>query len=204
MVLELLLVVGNASTNDTREIILLVSVNDQFSCIPVGVDFLAELLLNLLLLKGRVTDILDIFLDAEEISFKKLLECEGLRLVRDILASELDELLPMTVLNGLITEHLDEGQDDLHIVKALLELLVRGVLLGVRWQLEAVLQELLNAFLHAHNLTRDFEPGGLFPLGDRLGHFKVESVELVKLVELIAGLCEAWVGLVGQSEELLT
>ena len=188
VILKLLLVVSNATTNDAREIIRLVIVNDELGAIPIGVNFLTERLLNLLLLEGGVADILTIFLDGEKVSVEKLLQGEGLGLVRDLLASKLDELLPMAVLNGLVTEHLNERQDDLHIVKALLELLVGGVLLGVSGKLEAVFEELLNTLLHTIDLAGNIKPNDLLPLSDSLSDLKVESVKLIKLVELVLGL----------------
>ena len=109
----------------------------------------------------------------------------------------------MAVLDGLITEHLDERKHDLHIVKALLEFLVGGVLLGLRRQLQAVLEELLNTFLHTKDLARDLEPRGLLPLCDSLSDLEVESVEFVELFELALGLLEAGVRLVRKSEKLL-
>ena len=110
----------------------------------------------------------------------------------------------MAILDALITEHLDERKNDLHIIESLLELLVSRVLLGVRGELEAVLEELLNTFLHGSDFGSDLEPWGLFPLGDGLCNLQVKSVKLVKFVELILSLYEGRVLLVRESEELLT
>ena len=99
----------------------------------------------------------------------------------------------MAVLDGLITKHLDERKHDLHIVKALLKFLVSGILFGLRRQLQAVLEELLDTFLHTKDLARDLEPRGLLPLGDSLSDLEVESVEFVELFKLTLGLLEAGV-----------
>jgi len=55
----------------------------------------------------------------------------------------------MAFLDGSVSEHLDKRKNDLHIIEALLELLVSGVLLGVGRKTHAVFKELLNAFFHA-------------------------------------------------------
>ena len=68
----------------------------------------------------------------------------------------------------------------------------------------AVLQELLNAFLHAGDLLSDLNPWSLLPLVDGLSDLQVESVELVELCKLLLCLGQSWVLLVWQSEELLT
>jgi hypothetical protein len=201
---KLLLDIIDGATDGAREVEVLVGLDFELSVFPVSIDILTKLLLNLLLLESRVADILDVLLYREEVSIEQLLESECLGLVRDLFASEFNQLFPMAILDALITEHLDERKNDLHIIESLLKLLVSRVLLGVRGELKAVLEELLNTFLHGSDLGSDLKPWGFFPLGDSLSNLKVKSVKLIKLVELVLSLHKSRVLLVRKSEELLT
>ena len=51
VVLELLLVVSDSATNDAREVIVLIRVDGKLSGVPISINFLTKLLLNLLLLE---------------------------------------------------------------------------------------------------------------------------------------------------------
>ena len=204
VVFQLLLVFGNRATDCAREVVVLVRLNRELSSRPIFIDILTELLLDLHLLVGRVTDVLNIFLDGEQVSIEQVLQEESLRGVGNLLSGQLNELLPMALLDYSISEHVDEREHNLHVIKALLEFLVGGVLLGVRGQTHAILKELLNSVLHASDLIGNLEPWGILPLGDSLSDLQVEGVEFVEFVKLVLSLDERGVFLVGQGKQLLT
>lgn len=99
---------------------------------------------------------------------------------------------------------LHKRKNSLHIVESLLKLLVCGVLPGVRGKFLAVLEELVDALLHAEDLASDVHPGSLLPPCNRFSDLQVESIEFVQFVELILSLDKGGVAFVRQSEEILT
>ena len=203
VLLELFQVVLYGSTDDARVVVVLVSVDIKFSSFPVFIDFAKSLLL-FHLLDGRIRDILNILLDGEQVSIKKFLEFEGVGFPRHLFAGQLNKLRPMALFDGMISEHLNEGEDSLHIFKLLDKLLVGRVLFGIRWKSLTIRQESGNTVLHVLDLLSDLGPLSFLPLRDGLGNLKVKSVEFVKLVELILSLDKSGVALMRESKELLT
>lgn len=204
MLLKLFLVFVNTASDCAREIVVLVWPDVKFSHVPIGVNVFAKLLLNLHLLESGVADILNVFLDNEEVSLEQVLKKESLRRIGDFFASEIYELLPMALLDALVSEHFYKWKHDFHVVKALLELFIGWVLFAVGRQAQAVLLEQLNAVFHTDDFICNLQPGGLLPLGDRLSNLQIKCVKFVKLVQLILGLNEGGIALMWQSEQLLT
>jgi hypothetical protein len=152
---ELFLMFVNTATDCAREVVVLVWPNVKFSCIPIGVNIFAKLLLNLHLLESGVADVFDIFLDDEEVCLEQVLQEEGLRLIGNNFACELNKLLPMAILNTFVSKHLYKRKHDFHVVKALLKLFIGWVLFAVGRKAQAVFLERLDAVFHANNFVCD-------------------------------------------------
>jgi hypothetical protein len=108
VVFNFLLDIGNISTNGRWDTVD--SVNSEFTSIVMGDDIVSELGLKLELLVGVISDILDLFLDLEEVGVEELLKGETLLIVRDLAASKLNDFFPMAVANGVFGKTLDDGE----------------------------------------------------------------------------------------------
>ena len=98
-------------------------------------------------------------------------------------------------------ELFNEWQDFIHIVNLLLKIGVSLESLCIAWESLAITREVFNGLFHLLDLFLDFGPWALVPFGDSLSNFRVESVELIKLLEFSFRLLQVWVGLVGKSEQ---
>lgn len=75
MILKLFLMLSDSSTNCAWEIEVLVRIDFKLSNIPCLIDF-SEILLNLELLLGRVSDIFDIILHSKHIGSEQVVKRE--------------------------------------------------------------------------------------------------------------------------------
>ena len=98
MILKHLLMFSNGTTDSAWVVKVLICVDLEFSNIPNLINF-SQVLLNLELFLGRVSNILNIFLYTEQISGEQVIESESLGIIRNFLASDLLELVPMTWLD---------------------------------------------------------------------------------------------------------
>mmetsp|Transcript_116895 Transcript_116895/g.162397 ORF Transcript_116895/g.162397 Transcript_116895/m.162397 type:complete len:216 (-) Transcript_116895:832-1479(-) len=172
MLLKLLLDIGNTRTKTARLVDSAPCDNSELSLVPIGLDIVAKSIFKLELLVGRLSDFLNVFLDAQDVATKDLAQVESLRLVRKdavtivgininvflLLLDKLNDFLPMAITNGRLGKSFDKRELIGFVINLLLELSVGIPALENTRKSHALTSVGLNLFDHLLDLTIDINP----------------------------------------------